>query len=168
MKYRLLVGAVVLGSLAFVGGCGDDDGTGAAVVECMPEGACMCGPGNERPIACSCAGGSSCVLDGNEIEFQCQGNAGCGMSCGTDCLVTCPGTTQCTVEVGDRGIVSCPGTATCDIVCHGDCTVQMAGAARSTIRCEHEADGAECVIEGCQPTDCGDGVWACGTACPAS
>lgn len=106
------------------------------------------------------------MLDGNQIEFQCQGNAGCGMTCGTDCLITCPGTTTCTVDIGDGSIVSCPGTATCDVRCHGDCIVQMAGAARSIVRCEKADEGAECIVEGCTPVDCGNGVRACRTACP--
>ena len=123
--------------------CGDS----AEVRECTPEGACTCVDGTERDIACSCVGGSSCVIEGDDIEFQCEGNASCGMTCGDNCLVTCPGTTSCTVTVGEGGVVSCPGTASCDITCLGDCTVTVAGAASATVDCVNEAEGAICTVE---------------------
>jgi hypothetical protein len=88
------------------------------------------------------------------------------MTCGTNCLITCPGTTSCTVDVQDQASISCPGTATCDVLCYGSCTVQMAGAAKSIVRCEDET--ATCEIQGCQATDCGDGVYACRMDCPQS
>lgn len=147
-------------------GGGGGGGGGAAVYECEPADACSCGPGNERPTACTCSGGSTCEIDGDGIEFHCQGNANCGLACGTNCLVTCPGTTSCSVEVGNDGHVSCPGTATCQVACRGDCTVAMTGNARSTVRCESE--DANCEITGCDATDCGDGVFACRMDCPSA
>lgn len=162
--FSLLLSAFAAAPLLACGG--DGGGSGAEVLECEPAGSCSCGPGTERPTACTCNGGSSCEIDGNDIEFQCQGNAACGMSCGTNCLITCPGTTSCTVEVEDDGIVSCPGTATCEVLCHGDCTVEMTGTAGSIVRCAGEADGAACDITGCSATDCGDGVHACRMDCP--
>lgn len=147
--------------------CGGDGEGGSAVVrECEPADACSCGPGVDRPTACTCNGGSSCEIEGDDIEFQCQGNAACGMTCGTDCLITCPGTTSCSVDVDDGGIVSCPGTATCEVICRGDCTVEMTGTARSTLRCE--AEDATCEVTGCDVTDCGDGVFACRMDCPSA
>ncbi|MFW6023353.1 MAG: hypothetical protein ACOC9O_01290, partial [Myxococcota bacterium] len=84
-------------------GCGNDDG--AEVKECMPEDACTCTEGTERETQCSCTGGSTCTVDGDNIEFACDGNAACGLNCGDDCLITCPGTTSCTVSTGDEGVV---------------------------------------------------------------
>ncbi len=138
---RVGITLVALGFLAAVG-CGGS----AEVRTCDPESACTCTDGVERATACTCAGGSSCTIDGDDIEFQCEGNAACGLTCGADCLITCPGTTSCTVTVGDRGEVTCPGTATCDITCLGDCTVDVAGAATANVDCVHEADGAVCMV----------------------
>jgi hypothetical protein len=145
-------------------GCGDDDG--GAVVLCEPEGSCACGDGQERRLACTCIGGSMCAVSADEVEFDCQGNAACGLGCGKDCLITCPGTTTCTVDVGDDALITCPGTANCNVVCRGDCTVSMAGAARATVHCADEAGGARCQIMGCNATSCGDGTYTCRTACP--
>lgn len=142
-------------------GCGSD----AHIEACEPENACSCGPGTERETSCSCTGGSSCEIEGDDIEFRCDGNAGCGMSCGNDCLITCPGTTTCDIEVGDDGVIECPGTATCNVVCHGSCALSLAGAARAVLTCEDDA--AACEMSGCQATDCGNGVFACRAECPA-
>jgi hypothetical protein len=128
-------------------GCGSDHDD-AEVRECLPEGACFCTEGVERETACVCEGGSSCSIDGDNIEFECDGNAACGLTCGVNCLVTCPGTTTCTVEVGDDAIISCPGTATCNITCLEDCTVEVAGAANATVDCVKEAEGAVCTVNG--------------------
>jgi hypothetical protein len=111
-------------------------------------------------------GGSDCSIDGDNIEFQCEGNAACSLTCGDDCLITCPGTTTCTVDVGDDAEITCPGTASCDITCHGDCTVSIAGTASAIIRCVNEDDGAVCAASGCALTDCGGGVKACRSGCP--
>jgi hypothetical protein len=162
-----LVASLGIGlTFAGCGGGSGGGGGGAHVAECSPANACSCGPGVDRPTACTCGGGSTCEIDGDAIEFQCQGNAACGMNCGTDCLITCPGTTSCTVDVGDRGEISCPGTATCEIRCRANCTVEMTGTARSTVYCDGAADGATCEINGCNATDCGDGIYACRMACP--
>ena len=146
--------------------CGGKDrrGEGATIEECEPANSCSCEPGVERDTLCRCSGGSECEIDGDGIEFQCDGNAGCGMTCGTDCLITCPGTTTCDVDVGNGAEISCPGTATCNVTCHGSCQLSMAGAARSVLICNDAA--ADCQMGGCNPTDCGDGVFACGTSCP--
>jgi hypothetical protein len=134
-------------ALAFLGiSCGDDHGD-AEVHECSPEGACSCSEGTERDTACVCTGGSSCSVDGDNIEFACEGNADCSLSCGDDCLITCPGTTTCTVDVGEGAVIECPGTASCDVTCHGDCTVHVAGAATATVDCVNEADGAVCTVD---------------------
>ena len=95
--------ALAFGALS---GCGDDDPpprSSAHVEECEPANACSCGPGTERATACSCTGGSNCEIAGSNIEFQCDGNAACGMTCGANCLITCPGTTSCTVTTGNDG-----------------------------------------------------------------
>lgn len=132
--------AVVVTLIAM--GCGSD----AEVKECLPEGSCSCTDGVERDTACVCVGGSDCSIDGDNIEFQCDGNASCGLTCGNDCLVICPGTTICTVEVGDDAVVNCPGTATCNIRCLEDCTVNVAGAADATVECVNEDNGAVCIV----------------------
>ena len=147
-----------------VAGCGDD--SDAEIQMCLPENACSCTDGVERDTSCTCVGGASCSVEGDSIEFQCEGNATCNLSCGTDCLVTCPGTTSCTVEVGDGAVIVCPGTASCDVTCNGDCLVEMSGNADSIVRCVNEADGAVCQVTGCSATDCGNNVDACNTACP--
>jgi hypothetical protein len=173
MQPAISKGVLGLFTVAFVfgalSGCGDDDPpprSSAHVEECEPVNACSCGPGTERATACSCTGGSSCEIAGSNIEFQCDGNAACGMTCGANCLVTCPGTTSCTVTTGNDGEIRCPGTASCDITCLGDCTVNGAGNAEAIVHCEGADDGAVCTIEGCTPEDCGDDVFACGAACP--
>jgi len=160
----VLAGRCWLACCWLAAGCGG----GANVEECEPEGSCSCEPGTERATSCSCTGGSNCSISGDDIEFQCDGNAGCGLDCGTNCLVTCPGTTSCNVEVDDEAVVRCPGTAECTVTCSGSCTLEMAGNATSLLTCEGEADGADtdCVMEGCTPTECGDGVYACGMDCP--
>ena len=161
-RSNIFRGAVWL-VLAFqVTGC-DREGD-AQIYECTPEGACSCEPGVERTTRCTCVGGSDCVVEGDSIEFLCEGNAACGLTCGTTCLITCPGTTSCSVLAGDDAVVVCPGTATCDITCLGDCSVSMDGASRAVVHCA--GDGAACEFSGCSPTDCGDGVHACRTACP--
>lgn len=147
-----------------VAACSDDEGD-AEVEYCEPEGACSCMEGVERETACTCNGGSTCEIEGNSIEFQCQGNAGCGMSCGDDCLITCPGTTSCDIDVGNRAEINCPGTASCNVSCRGSCSLQMAGAARALLTCEDP--DADCTMDGCRAEDCGDGVFACGMDCPA-
>lgn len=123
-------------------GCASD----ADVRDCEPEGACYCSEGEERETLCTCEGGSTCSIDGDNIEFECGGNAACGLTCGEDCLITCPGTTSCTVEVGDGAEVICPGTATCDITCFGDCVVEVDGAASAQVDCVNEDDGAICEV----------------------
>ncbi len=123
-------------------------GGGGEVRECEPEGACFCTEGTERETLCVCEGGSDCSIDGDNIEFECDGNAACGLACGEDCLVTCPGTTSCTVEVGDGAVVSCPGTSTCHVTCFGDCEINVDGAASAEVDCVHEDQGAVCEING--------------------
>jgi hypothetical protein len=142
--------------------CGDE----ADVESCEPANACSCDDGVERDIACVCAGGAECSISGDNIEFSCDGNADCNLACGADCLITCPGTTTCTVEVGDDAVVSCPGTASCDVLCQANCSVEVGGNADALVRCADEADGAICELTGCSPVSCGDGVYACGIACP--
>lgn len=165
MKHRRMAAAITLLALG-APGCDDDGNGNVQVHECTPEGACTCTEGTQRETACSCEGGSSCVVTGDNIEFACDGNAACGLDCGTNCLVTCPGTTSCTVAVGDDAVVVCPGTATCDITCRADCTVDMSGTSRAVVHCAGEADGATCTFTGCAVTDCGDHVYACRTDCP--
>lgn len=148
----------------FVGCSGAPGSRAVDIEECEPANACSCEAGMERDTSCTCSGGSTCEIAGNSIEFQCQGNADCGMSCGDDCLLTCPGTTRCDVHTGERAIIECPGTASCYVTCSGSCELNMAGAARGLLTCE--GAGTECAFSGCTPTDCGDGVFACGLECP--
>jgi len=161
MKHFIAAICMVSGSIA--PGCGDD----ATIERCEPASACSCTAGTDRETRCTCAGGSSCSVAGGGIEFDCQGNAACELTCGDDCLITCPGTTSCGVVAGDGSVVRCPGTASCDVTCEGDCDVTIEGAADAVVRCEAEDIGAVCELSGCSFDDCGDGVYACGTACPA-
>jgi hypothetical protein len=149
--------------LVLVMSCGGDE---AEVESCEPENACSCTDGVDRETACVCAGGASCSISGDNIEFSCDGNADCNLACGDDCLITCPGTTTCTVDVGDNAVISCPGTASCDVLCQGDCEVDVGGNADAIVTCVDEANGAICEITGCSATSCGDGVYACGVGCP--
>lgn len=119
---RYVVGiAVAVGPLVL--GCGGQ----AAIEECDPPGACSCEPGKERETSCSCHGGSTCSIQGDGVEFSCDGNADCDMECGADCLI------------------------------------EVSGAADVRLTC---AEDAECVMEGCKATECGDGVSVCRTDCP--
>jgi hypothetical protein len=165
MVRRWLKTSAAYGSLAFALASCNCDG-GATVRECAPESACMCTEGTMRATSCACAGGSTCTIDGDDIEFACDGNAACGLNCGTNCLITCPGTTSCTVSTGDEGDVTCPGTASCDITCLADCRISIAGNATAVVRCEGESSGASCDVTGCTLTDCGGGIYACRTSCP--
>jgi hypothetical protein len=139
MHKSLLIAALLV---LLTAGCGSS----AEVQFCEPEDSCYCTDGVERETLCVCEGGSDCLIDGDNIEFECEGNAACGLSCGENCLVTCPGTTSCTVEVGHGGVVNCPGTARCEIACYGDCQVYVDGAATAIVDCVNEADGAICEI----------------------
>lgn len=154
---------VLLGALLLTH-CSDD----ATIEQCEPTNACSCTDGTERDTRCTCVGGSTCEVTGGGIEFYCEGNAACELNCGDDCLIVCPGTTSCGVTAGDQAEVRCPGTASCDITCEADCAVEVDGAADAVIRCEAEPTGAVCEIIGCSPEDCGEGVYVCGTACPAA
>ena len=156
--------AALIPILILLAACGGD----AEVEACEPASACSCMDGAERDTACVCAGGATCTIEGDSIEFSCDGNADCKLGCGADCLITCPGTTTCTVDVGDNAVVTCPGTASCEVFCRADCDVDVAGNADAIVRCEDEANGATCRITGCSPTSCGNGLYACGTACPTA
>jgi len=147
----------------FVAACGNNN---AQIQQCTPTNACTCTAGTQRDTACTCSGGASCAISGDSIEFQCDGNADCNLTCGTDCLITCPGTTSCTVDVDDNAVVECPGTASCDVTCRGNCTVDISGNADAIVRCLDQANGAVCTVNGCSTTDCGNGVSACRTTCP--
>jgi hypothetical protein len=160
---RALLVSAVLG-LA-VAGCGR--GNDATIHTCEPENACSCTDTSaSRDVLCTCVGGSSCSIDGDNIEFACDGNASCSYTCGENCLFNCVGTTGCEVHSGDGGHILCTGTTTCDVHCYGDCTVDSPGTSSSIVRCLAEADGAVCTITSCTATDCGDGVYACRTPCP--
>lgn len=154
----------ILSAAGLLAHCGSD----ATIEECEPEGACSCEAGTERETRCTCVGGSSCSVTGGGIEFTCDGNAACDLSCGEDCLIFCPGTTSCAVTAGDQAVVRCPGTASCSITCEESCSVEIEGAADAVVRCEAESTGATCEITGCSLEDCGDGVYACRATCPES
>jgi hypothetical protein len=68
------------------------------------------------------------------------------------------------VVVDEAAVIDCPGTAECYVTCLGSCTLSMAGASRSTLICDDPA--ADCAMEGCSATDCGDGVFTCRSDCP--
>jgi hypothetical protein len=143
-----------------VAGCDDDDDDGVAVLECS--GTCSC---NDDTRTCSCAGGTECTLAGEgNVTFTCDGNASCDLVCGDDCNIVCPGTTGCTAESGAGAEFECQGNASCDFTCQADCVVDCQGAAQCLVRCEDEAT---CNLDACRgATPCGDGVFACGRACP--
>jgi hypothetical protein len=160
---RITFLALTCGVAMFFVAC--SSGTSVEFFDCTPEGSCVCSEGVERELSCSCLGGSNCAIAADDIEFSCDGNAACGLDCGTNCLITCPGTTSCAVIAGDEAVISCPGTAFCDVTCRGSCLVTFAGNASGLVFCAD--DLAECVVEGCAgATDCGDGVSACRTDCP--
>jgi hypothetical protein len=144
-----------------VAGCGDDDDDDdVAVLECS--GMCSC---NEDTRTCSCAGGTECTLAGEgNVTFTCDGNASCDLLCGDDCNIVCPGTTGCAAESGAGAEFECQGTALCEFTCQADCVVNCTGAAQCLVTCEDEAS---CNLDNCRAsTPCGDGVFACGRACP--
>jgi hypothetical protein len=117
--------------------CGDDEEDGGArILEC--DGTCSC---NEDTRPCSC-----------------------GLSCGSDCDIICPGTTGCTAEAGASASFECQGNASCEFTCLADCSVLCQGAAQCLVTCD---DTEPCDLENCSgSTDCGNGVFACGRACP--
>jgi hypothetical protein len=141
--------------------CGDDDDDPQVkVLECS--GTCSC---DAQARTCSCSGGTECVLAGEgNVTFSCDGNASCGLSCTNDCNIVCPGTTGCVADSGARARFECQGNASCEFTCKADCSVQCAGAAQCLVTC---ADPDTCDLSNCRAsTDCGDGVFACGRACP--
>ena len=143
-----------------VAGCTGDT---ADVLEC--EGTCSC---DQDARTCSCEGGTDCEVAGaSDVTLTCDGNARCALSCEELCRVECPGTAGCEAVMGPDSEAVCNGTGSCDYTCEGDCTVDCPGASSCVVRC---AEGASCAITSCGPmvTDCGDGVQACRTACPAS
>lgn len=132
-----------------------------AVLECT--GTCTC---DQETRTCTCSGGTDCALAGEEssVTFECDGNATCDLTCGTDCHVVCPGTAGCTATMGDGSTAVCNGTGDCHYTCVGDCSVDCPGASSCTLTCPM---GATCEITSCpQMVDCGDGVLACRNACP--
>jgi hypothetical protein len=141
--------------------CGDDDEDGGArILEC--DGNCTC---NEDTRTCSCSGGTSCALEGEgNVTFTCDGNAACDLSCGSNCDIICPGTTGCTAEAGASASFECQGNAMCEFTCLADCSVLCQGAAQCLVTCD---DTEPCDLDNCSnSTDCGNGVFACGRACP--
>jgi hypothetical protein len=146
--------------LGLAWGCGDGGDSPGEVLEC--EGSCTCEP---ETRTCTCHGGTDCVVDGDDdITFECDGNARCGLECGTNCHVECVGTTGCDAVMGDGSTGVCPGTASCNFTCLGSCSVSCSGSAQCTLDCPEDGD---CEITDCpMVTDCGDGVLACRTSCP--
>lgn len=163
-RFQVLRGvacAALVSVLSVLAGCGDDDDRGnVAVLECS--GTCSCDP-NTR--TCSCSGGTSCALAGEgNVTFSCDGNASCGLSCGDDCNIICPGTTGCTAESGARARFECQGSALCEFTCHADCSVYCGGSTQCLVTCD---DVNACDLSQCRnSTDCGNGIFACGRACP--
>jgi hypothetical protein len=157
MMARLLrSGFVLLLAAPAFTACGDD----AEVIEC--DGTCSC---DAETRTCSCAGGTECTLEGeSDVTFTCDGNASCGLSCGDGCNIICPGTTGCTAEAGAGARFECQGNAECEFTCLADCAVHCSGASQCLVTC---ADEASCNLSDCRgSTDCGDGLFACGRACP--
>jgi hypothetical protein len=102
--------------------------------------------------------------DGNDVTFECEGNATCDLTCGTNCHVICPGTAGCIAAMGDDSTGVCNGTGSCDYTCDGDCSVDCPGTSACTLDCPVEAT---CEITSCpQVEDCGDGLLVCRTSCP--
>jgi hypothetical protein len=157
------VTVAALGLSLSLAACGDDDDDeigDVAVLECT--GTCTC---DSDTRSCSCAGGTECVIEGEgNVTFTCDGNASCGLGCGENCDIICPGTTGCVAESGSGATFECQGTASCEFTCEADCSVSCGGAASCLVRC---ADADTCDLSECRgSTDCGDGVFACGRACP--
>lgn len=147
-------------ALSAPAGCGDDDDGEVRVLACS--GNCSC---NDDTRTCSCSGGTDCVLEGEgNVTFTCDGNASCGLSCGSACDIVCPGTTGCVAKAGPSAYFECQGNATCEFTCEADCEVSCGGAARCLVTCD---DPDQCDLSACRgSTDCGDGVFACGRDCP--
>lgn len=147
--------------LAFVVVTSCDGSDDIDVLECSGECAC-----DEETNTCSCLGGTDCVVESSgAVTLVCEGNARCELACGADCNVDCPGTSGCDATIGDGSTGTCAGTASCNYTCEGECTIDCPGASRCTLGCPTDA---ACEITSCPTvTDCGDGVLACRTACPA-
>ena len=118
--------------------CGSED----PILEC--EGECSCDYDTRE---CSCAGGTTCTLEGDDVTFYCDGNASCDLTCGLYCHVVCPGTTGCTTTLGDGSSAECQGTATCDFTCEGDCDISCGGTSNCSVECHEdcEQDGLSCI-----------------------
>jgi hypothetical protein len=151
-------------ALALLGACGDDGGT--EVLECT--GTCSC---VEETRTCSCTGGSDCVVAGaRDVTLICEGNAVCDLECDELCAVECPGTAGCTALIGPDSSAVCNGTGSCDYTCEGDCTVDCPGSSQCIVRCGAPDAGpaGTCTVTSCRDVvDCGGGIQACRTACPA-
>lgn len=136
--------------------------------------------------------GSACAPDCAAGACVCEGGCTCAMGCpALDCDATCRGAgTVCTVAAspGSDAALRCVEGARCtvdarsstgfDLDCAGrdtSCDVDCTGSSNCGLRCSM---GAACILRcatatgcGISPcaggaTDCGGGVFACGTACP--
>lgn len=161
LKSRPILLSLALTLGLFIG-CADES-PDAEILACSGE--CECVP---EENTCSCLGGTDCIIEGETtgINLICEGNARCALECGAECNVECPGTSGCDASMGPDSTGICNGTGNCAFTCAGDCSVDCPGTSSCTLACPVDAS---CEITSCGqgPEDCGDGVLACRTACPA-
>jgi hypothetical protein len=160
----LFEGAAVIAAVV-MSGCGGDDGQ-PTILDCT--GTCSC---DADTRTCSCSGGTDCTITGageGGVTLVCEGNAECNLACGVGCHVQCPGTAGCVADMGDDSDAVCNGTGHCDYTCRGDCAADCPGSSECIVRC---AAGSTCTVTSCAGAslvDCGNGVQACRTPCPAA
>lgn len=164
-----------LGSDAHCSACGDScaSGTTCETGSCTACGPCACGPCSGT---CQCTSGCACALTCTgtcNIDCRDDGTT-CGVTtdmAGRDADLTCRAGATCSFDMREASnvLVTCRDANT---ECRVDCTdasncdlVQCLAGARCTLDC---SGASNCGFDACHatPVSCGDGVWACNSACP--
>jgi hypothetical protein len=146
-------------------------------VACTDQASCEveCTKGKNCAVACSEE--ANCMVDctgGDECAVECASGSSCDVDCygGEDCEILCKTGSECNIRCGGSNEschrVDCKAGSTCTVECKdsSDCdfTHCRQGAA-CLLTCTDEED---CEFEYCADgaVNCGNGVLACGRACP--
>ena len=106
--------------------------------------------------AYSCHGAESCEgLCGDNCTIACSAAGICRAETGANSSYTCINAGDCAVELGDDSVATCTSVDSCSVRCMGTCTVICIDADTCSIEC----------VEG-ERTNCGQGLFTCGTDCP--
>jgi hypothetical protein len=146
-------------------------------VQCADQASCEveCTDGKKCDVACR--EGANCMVDctdGDDCKVECASDASCEVDCygGEDCEIQCKSGSACNVACGGNhgscDSVDCKAGSSCAIECKNsnDCDFTYCRAGASCLlTCTNAGD---CEFEYCAggAVSCGNGVIACGRACP--